>query len=240
MANIKPDVDDYVISFAHKMDLAEAVICDIGSRDAREGIFLYNILAAKTLHIFEPNPEAARLCIQTIKNECNNRENVIFNQVAVSDSDGPVDFYPVDLDSSINRDIGVSSMFKINPKYTARRGVINQNHIVVNAVTLNSYFADKEKPDILWIDVEGAEMKVLRGAEDILSGVKLIHIEVSFRPLHIGKPLFWEIDKYLKSCGFKLDKLVEDSRIKGFLYRHRLLPNLPWRKNALYYRCKKE
>lgn len=233
---IQPEVDEYVVAFARNLRLAPPIICDIGSRDAAEGVYLYDALGAKALHVFEPNPEAANLCRATLRSEANRSKNIAFNQLAVSDSDEPVDFYPVDREASEQKDIGFSSMYRINPRFTQNRGAIQQTHVRVNATTLDSYFLGKDKPAILWIDVEGAEMKVLRGGEGVLPAVRLIHIEVSFRPLHVGKPLFWEIDRFVREHGFKLDKLVEGSRLKGFLYRHRLLPNLPWRKNALYYK----
>lgn len=231
----RTEVDDYFIAFARRMRLGRPIICDIGSRDAVEGVYLYDALDGSTLHVFEPNPEAAAQCRRTIEAHARD-DDVVFNQLAVSDTDGPVDFHPVDVAASVQKDIGFSSMYHVNPRFTARRGAIRQGHIRVQATTLDSYFAGKDKPAVLWIDVEGAELKVLHGAEAVLPAVRLIHVEVSFRPMHLGKPLFWEIDRFLRDHGFELDRLVEDSRLKGFLYRHRLLPNLPWRKNAVYFR----
>lgn len=106
------------------------------------------------------------------------------------------------------------------------------------ATTLDEYFKHREQPDLLWIDVEGAELQVLRGAARVLRGVTLLHIEVSFRRMQIGKPLFWEIHSYLGERGFVFHSFMEVSALRGFLYRHRLLPNLPWRLNAVFYRTR--
>ena len=84
------------------------------------------------------------------------------------------------------------------------------------------------------MDVEGAELLVFRGGERALKHVRLIHVEVSFRPSHIGKPLYWEIDAFLRQRGFKLLKFVGASRLKAFIYVHRLFWNLPYRWNAMY------
>ncbi len=145
-------------------------------------------------------------------------------------------FYPVNPARSQNKDIGFSSLLPINPDYTQRRGHVVQDEIIVNATTLDEYFADRTHPDILWIDVEGAELRVLRGATTVLPHIRLIHIEISFRPMQIGKPLFWEIQRYLASWNFVFYRFMEVSTFRGFLYRHRLLPNLPWRLNAVFYR----
>lgn len=213
------------------------IICDIGSRDALEGISLFKQLGARTLHIFEPNPSAAEICRRNLAPLWSEKaSNCLFNEVAVTDVVSQVKFYPVNPTLSQNKDIGFSSLLPINPDYTQRRGHVVQDEIIVNATTLDAYFADKPYPDILWIDVEGAELRVLRGAANVLPHVKLIHVEVSFRPMQIGKPLFWEIQRCLTGWDFVFYGFMEVSALKGFLYRHRLLPNLPWRLNAVFYR----
>ena len=41
-------------------------IYDCGSRDALDGIHLANALQAEELHVFEPNPESARVCRENL------------------------------------------------------------------------------------------------------------------------------------------------------------------------------
>jgi len=132
-------------------------------------------------------------------------------------------------------------MFPVNPAYASeRRGRIIQDQITVDATTLDSYFQGRPRgPDLLWIDVEGAEKLVLAGGKNVLKNVKLIHIKVSFRPMQVGKPLWWEIDAFLRDRGFRLLKFVGASRLKAFMVVHKLLPNLPWRWNAIYLRGEK-
>jgi FkbM family methyltransferase len=213
----------------------QPIICDIGSRDAREGIALMRQLNGRELHVFEANPSAARICRQNLVAL---GESVHFNEMAVADKPGRLKFYPVNVDLSENKDIGFSSLFQINPGYTKRRGSIVQDEVIVDATTLDDYFQDKPAPDLLWIDVEGAELQVFRGATRVLPGVRLIHVEVSFRPMQVGKPLFWELSRYLKSQGFSFHGFMEISALRAFLYRYRLLPNLPWRLNAVFVRAR--
>jgi FkbM family methyltransferase len=236
---LTPDVRLKFIRLAKKMLRGDPIICDIGSRDAQEGIFLMQRLAGKALHVFEPNPSAAQACRENLARFTgeNHGSIAVFNQLAVTDTIGEMPFYPVNTDLSENKDGGFSSLLRINPDYTKRRGRIVQDEVVVDAITLDEYFKDREPPDLLWIDVEGAELQVLRGAARVLRGVTLLHIEVSFRPMQIEKPLFWDIAKYLEDHGFDFHSFMEISAARGFLYRHRLLPNLPWRLNAVF--CRK-
>jgi hypothetical protein len=57
-------------------------------------------------------------------------------------------------------------------------------------------------PDLLKLDVEGAELDVLRGGEQAAQGALAIDIEVAFAPLRIGAPLFSEVDAHLHKLGF--------------------------------------
>jgi FkbM family methyltransferase len=195
-------------------------------------------LDGKQLHVFEPNPGAARICRQNLSKFAHGQrpEITLFNEVAVTDRVGQLKFYPVNVSLSENKDIGFSSLFQINPDYTRRRGRIVQDEVIVNATTLDDYFGGKEDPHLLWVDVEGAELQVFRGATRVLASVKLIHVEVSFRPMQVGKPLFWEISRYLRKQGFSFHGFMEIPTWRAFLYRYRLLPNLPWRLNAVFFR----
>jgi FkbM family methyltransferase len=61
------------------------------------------------------------------------------------------------------------------------------------------------RPDFLKLDVQGAELAVLRGARSTLSaGVFGVELEVAFAPLYEGQPLFGEVDQFLGEAGFEL------------------------------------
>jgi len=213
--------------------LREPVICEVGSRDALDGIDLLKTLNGKHLHVFEANPEAIPRCRASI-DAAELAEAVTLNSLAVSDSVGTTTFFPIDQDCSSQKDIGFSSMFKLSTAYLKNRTTAVQKEITVNTTTLDTYFSDKEPPDVLWIDAEGAEMMVLRGASKTLYAVKALHIEVAFRAMHQGRPLFWEVDRFLNERGFSLYGFSDMGTIKSFLARHKLLPALPWRSDAVY------
>jgi FkbM family methyltransferase len=56
--------------------------------------------------------------------------------------------------------------------------------------------------DYLKIDVQGAELGVLRGASRVLESVLMIRTEVEFVEYYKGQPLFAEVDTHLRACGF--------------------------------------
>jgi FkbM family methyltransferase len=61
--------------------------------------------------------------------------------------------------------------------------------------------------DVLKLDVQGAELEVLQGAERLLPTVRVIEAEVSLNPMYLGQPLFGDVDAFLRSRGFRLWRL---------------------------------
>jgi FkbM family methyltransferase len=56
---------------------------------------------------------------------------------------------------------------------------------------------------LIKIDVQGYEDKVLLGGEDLIARARLLIIEVSFKKLYEGQPLFDHIYQHLRRKGFK-------------------------------------
>lgn len=58
--------------------------------------------------------------------------------------------------------------------------------------------------DAMKLDVQGAELDVLRGAGPILDDLLVLDIEVEFLAVYLGQPLFFEVDEFLRGAGFVL------------------------------------
>ena len=58
--------------------------------------------------------------------------------------------------------------------------------------------------DFLKIDVQGAELDVLRGAQRHLKDTAVIQVEAELVPMYEGQPLFADVDTFLRSQGFLL------------------------------------
>jgi FkbM family methyltransferase len=57
--------------------------------------------------------------------------------------------------------------------------------------------------DFVNLDIQGAELRALRGLGDRLGGVRWIYCEVNEKPLYVGAPLVEELDAYLATFGFR-------------------------------------
>jgi FkbM family methyltransferase len=62
---------------------------------------------------------------------------------------------------------------------------------------------DLDDLDFLKMDVQGAELSVLKGAPRLAKSTLLIQSEVSFVPLYLSQPLFADVDTYLRNLGFQ-------------------------------------
>jgi hypothetical protein len=106
--------------------------------------------------------------------------------------------------------------------------------VAVPSVTLARLFGGRP-PDILKLDLQGAELLALQGAGERIAEVTALIIEVEFNAIYEGQPLFGEVDAYLRRHGFQLFNLYElwtrpEGRISAgdALYlRPELLPAAP-------------
>ncbi len=70
----------------------------------------------------------------------------------------------------------------------------------------------REQVDLLKLDVQGAEMMVLRGAETSLPSVRMVLSEVSFRPLYEGSAVFADVYDFLRERGFHMVSMEDAFR----------------------------
>ncbi len=74
----------------------------------------------------------------------------------------------------------------------------------VRTLTLTDLFAEKpyHSPFLLKIDVQGAELHVLTGAESLLAQIDVVILEVSLFEFFKGGPQFYDVLAFMKDHGF--------------------------------------
>jgi FkbM family methyltransferase len=72
-----------------------------------------------------------------------------------------------------------------------------------------------QKPDLIKIDVQGAEVDVLKGAVETLSQCKDIILEAQHVDYNEGAPKFEEVKSYLESIGFNLKAEIVRHEVDG-------------------------
>jgi len=103
-----------------------------------------------------------------------------------------------------------SSLYKLNYRWIKeQRGSIPQKYLIkqemeVKCVPLDSLLSSDHQYQFLKIDAEGAELGILGGAKQCISGFSYLEIESYLVPMFVNAPLFPEVKKMLESLGFNL------------------------------------
>jgi len=99
-----------------------------------------------------------------------------------------------------------SSLYKPRRDHEELNGVTLKSSRTVKVMRLADVFdpAELTPPILLKLDVQGAELDVLKGASELLPLVDSIYCEASFVPLYEQQPLVDEVIVFLAAYGFTL------------------------------------
>jgi len=180
-------------------EIFESLSKDISSfLDIGSNIGYYSLLAAKTnpeilAYAFEPAKGPKYYLKKNIK--INNFENnIIHENIALSDSSGKIDFYEVENVKYQYLEHNLAGEGNAGTKKTSRNFVKN----TVNSKTLNQFFEDAKikNIDLIKIDTEGTEIDILNSGVDNIK---------KFQPIIICETLFNNIESELDDFFNALD-----------------------------------
>jgi FkbM family methyltransferase len=97
-----------------------------------------------------------------------------------------------------------SSILELKEHLVEHPDCLETRRVRKRTVTLDTLIkaCGDQKYDMLVMDVQGAELLVLRGAEKVLSGVKCVITEVNTKELYAGCAQIEELDAFLGERGF--------------------------------------
>ena len=188
-------------------------IADVGSSGLPPEEF-FPIFEKTNFHCFDPDSRAKKSLFS----------NIIFHSKGLFSSDDEKKIFLTKMPDA-------SSLHKPNKNFLDKFMNANASDIVkeenIKLTTLDAVFNENEKLDFLKVDVEGADLEVIRGGEKSLSDCLGIKIEVQYKERNIGSPLFSEIDDYLKKSYFLLE-LKNSSWLKTKTYFINSNPEIVW------------
>ena len=198
-----------------------SVVLDIGARDCIQSRELATVFPSATVVAIECNPDTLPACRAVAA--ANPRITLI--EQAVHEHTGRTDFYQIDRDNTVTAwpdgNPGASSLFKATGRYPIED--YKQFKITVDCDRIDHICQNLQidNIDLIWIDLQGAELIALRSAGTMLQNVRYIHTEVSFKPLYHGQCLYEELDKFLRHNGFELcTPLERDLWQQDVIYRN--------------------
>jgi FkbM family methyltransferase len=161
------------------------------------------------IYAFECNPNTLKICKENIQPYS---DRITLIEGAVCDYDGEITFYPINQDKTITSWIdgnpGASSIFRSNGEYNVETYV--QDEITTNCHRIDSIMQKYNIPkaDIVWMDLQGAELLALKGMGQALENVRYIHTEVSHRAMYTGQVMFNELNNFILSNNFNIKNKI--------------------------------
>ena len=190
-------------------DYKPTVIFDIGASNGVWSDTIALTVPKAEYHLFEPLAEAVPFYRQDLQKRLARRPKFHLHAVALSDHEGTAEMFAT-------HDGYGSSMLN--------RGEIPEvkEHVRVPLCTLDAFVERNglPKPDVMKLDVQGAERLILSGGRQTMQNANVLFLETWLtRGYGPETPLLTEMIEFLGSAGFTLVELGEQFRDeRGRLY----------------------
>lgn len=189
------------------------VIFDVGGHRGESVQFLRTLFPSASIHSFEPDP-ASFTALSALADE-----GVVCHNIALSDAEGAVEFFRNGISHT-------NSLYKVNLESTDSIYMTKvrsherdfeperfNQEIKVSTCRLDDFCKRQgiSHIDLLKIDVQGAEARVLVGAGALLKEVDNVIVEVLFFDYYEHQGGFLEVERVLAPFGFRLFSISEIS-----------------------------
>lgn len=172
------------------------------------------------IHSFEPNPAV----LPTLVEKCRDDGNATAHPLALADHAGELPFH-------VTRLPEMSSL--LEPEHWLREmspgGKYDFSTITIPVATLDGFCARHEIAhiDVLKVDVQGAELKVLQGAEQMLSAerIGLLYLEVNLAETYVDQTTLSGMLRFLEPLGYRIWNILP------FVYT---CANRAWTANVIF------
>tara|TARA_Y200000002_G_scaffold95356_1_gene76985 strand:+ start:426 stop:1133 length:708 start_codon:yes stop_codon:yes gene_type:complete len=195
-----------------------SVLVDVGSHKGEYINSIKKKFNIQKIYGFEPNPDIYEILKKKIVDEKIN----LFN-FGISDENGKIEFYK-------NLETSSSTINKLNTKskyYKKKYFLLNifnskevTKKIEINVLRLDEFIhLNKiDKIDLIKIDTEGYEFKVIKSLKKKIKNVKIIHLEHHFDDMIVKNYKLTDIHNYLKKNGFEKFFKIKMKFRKSFEY----------------------
>ncbi|MFK8058714.1 MAG: FkbM family methyltransferase [Polaribacter sp.] len=189
----------------------ELVFFDIGACEGLSSVRYLSLFPKSRIYAFEPIPNNY---LQVLKNKKNhNLKNLYAFELGLSSKKGEATFYvssgkPPNKDTPRDNstDFGnkSSSLYKPGKTKEVHPWLEFKESITIKTETLENFCNDEKIDgiDFIHMDVQGAELMVLEGANKMISNINSIWLEVEKIALYEGQALKNDIEEFLLKNNF--------------------------------------
>lgn len=176
---------------------ANPFVIDAGAHVGGDSIEMCRLFPGSTVYAFEPVPAIYQL----LKYNTRKFKRIHCHTTALSNRNGEQVLHV-----SSGASDGSSSFLQPKEHLADHPDVFFKEDITVQTMTLDDWAAKHGivQVDLLWLDMQGFELEVLKASSVILPKVSVIHMEVSTRATYEGVPLYHELRSWMEAQGFQV------------------------------------
>jgi len=166
-------------------------------------------------------PEAYFLMVEAnpkhepnLKNLCATHKNVDYSINLLSDSEKDSYFYTLKNAVASDTESGNSLLKEKTCHYTDEKNEVK----IIKSTTLDDLISEKEisHVDFLKLDVQGAELMVLKGGLDTLEQATFCLLEVQLQQWNENAPLCTEVVSFMGSKGFQPYDIIDQNHASNY------------------------
>jgi FkbM family methyltransferase len=187
----------------HHFGTPKGTILDIGAADGGTAFYFANQFPNCNVLAFEPIPEMAEIA----KQKCSGVSQIQIINCALSDKEEQIVFH-------VTKNKLSSSILPFDNE-NAGQFLEKESQLEIQTKTLDQYTESITHIPLLKIDVQGAELKVLKGGLNTLKKTQTILIEMNNHQQYQGGVQYHEMDQFLRENGFRLADVIVTYRPKG-------------------------
>lgn len=183
------------------------VIVEAGAHVGADTVAMSRLWPGGTVHAFEPVPRV----FGQLRANVGDRANVRCYPVALAPETGEAALHVSHGGDASSSLLAPKEHLSLNPHVTFPETV------TVKTWTLDDW-ATREgcaRVDFLWLDMQGAELAVLKASPRLVATARAVHLEVASVELYRGNPLFAEVRRWMEDQGFRLEAAEVDPRSSG-------------------------
>lgn len=214
----EPPLTDASITkeFIHRLvSRPDPTILEIGCNDGTDTLWFLEVFDSPKIFCFEPDPRAA----SRFRHQIGERPEISFYEYAIASKNGKKTFYMSggaeneempegwDRSGSIRKPKNVT---RVHPWLTFEK------NIIIQTKTLDTWCTEQgiDQIDFIWMDVQGAEIDVIRGGRNTLRNTRFLYTEYNNKKLYEGqlslKKLLKELPEFETVIRYEDDILLKN------------------------------
>lgn len=176
------------------------LIIEAGAFDGSDTQSFLDYWPLANIHSFEPEPELFDNLVKRFEND----SRIKLHNLALSPDP---DIKTITLKTFQGTPHASSSILSPSLHLSIHPDLNFEREIPCDAITLDQWHRAEgvTKLDLMWLDLQGAELEILKQATETLSVTHAIHIEVNRVALYEGSATRDDVHQFLTNLGFKLE-----------------------------------